>query len=223
MCWWLAKTDAAAKSVSAVCVTTPTVPAMRSCVRSMHAQFDRACPVGNLVSRRRKWSLQCVSSTMVSTRMWIFRLADNHRDSDASILVFKSVAATVYAFSYSTRTPPTSGDDGVRQPSLQISLKRRGRKLLEQFLLVFRLFSRKNRLLQLLLKSDEVIFQLHGYIYRFRGHFSYASFFRSAIPGFRHLILSIMRLLLVHITGHFTASLTNNFWFSTYVITFFHH
>lgn len=144
MCWWLAKTDAAAKSVSAVCVTTPTVPAMRSCVRSMHAQFDRACPVGNLVSRRRKWSLQCVSSTMVSTRMRIFRLADNHRDSDASILVFKSVAATVYAFSYSTRTPPTSGDDGVRQPSLQISLERRGRKLLEQFLLVFRHFSRKN-------------------------------------------------------------------------------
>lgn len=131
MCWWLAKTDAAVKSVSAVCVTTPTVPAMRSCVRSMYAQFDRACPVGNLVSRR-KWSLQCVP-TMVSIRMWIFRLADNHRDSDASILVFKSVDATVYAFSYSTRTPPTSGDDGVRQPSLQISLKRRGRKLLEQF------------------------------------------------------------------------------------------
>lgn len=175
-----------------------------------------------LVSRR-KWSLPCVSSTMVSTRMWIFRLADNHRDSDASILVFKSVAATVYAFSYSTRTPPTSGDDGVRQPSLQISLKRRGRKHLEQFLLVFRYFSRKNWTSAVTAQKRRGYFPitwLHLQLSRTLFLCVIFSVSKTRLPT-PHFI--DYGLLLVHITGHFTASLTNNFWFSTYVITFFHH
>lgn len=50
---------------------------------------------------------------------------------------------TYRLFFFVTNTLPTSGDDGVRQPSLQISVSQRGRNLLEPNFTVFDYFSAK--------------------------------------------------------------------------------